>query len=189
MCPTVENSICPLTMTMTLDPVKKLYSTLFTSLCSLLCSPSHPTEANKELRKHLSHILLSGRCHFMLISSFNARENTQLVHWQGHQSFQTPAILHSLETDHSLKKLSWLSPLCGREMFPSLICVSQMTRFPPSGRVLCEKNVSHSSAKILRNLVTFHESRGARRTFSASVSQTFFLKFFYTHCSALGVTL
>lgn len=79
------------------------------------CSQNHP---NKELRKHLLRVPLSGQCHYMLISSFITKENTQLVYWQGHQS-TNPAILHSLEMDPSLKKLLWLSPnLAEKSSFP-----------------------------------------------------------------------
>lgn len=59
---------------------------LFYSLLMFLaCTSNHPIKANNELRKHLPHILLSGQCHYMLISLFNAQKNTRLVHWLGHQ--------------------------------------------------------------------------------------------------------
>lgn len=145
-------------------------------------TPSHPTKAHEELRKRLRHIPLSGQCHYTLISSFIAKENTQPVHWRGHQRFRA-AILRSPEMDHSLKKRSWWSSPSGREMFPSLICVSPVTRFPPGGHVLREKT---SGAPLQR----FH---ALSSTFDVAFEQDvrlsvpLFHKVFTVY--ALGVTL
>lgn len=40
-------------------------------------------------REHLSHIPLSGRCHYMLISSLKARKIQRLLRWPGLQTIQT----------------------------------------------------------------------------------------------------
>lgn len=40
-------------------------------------------------REHLSHIPLSGRCHYMLISSLKARKNLRLLRWPGLQTIRT----------------------------------------------------------------------------------------------------
>ncbi len=146
---------------------------------------NHPTKANTELRKHLSHIPLSGQCHYMLISSFITKENTQLPIGRDIKG-SNPAILHSLEMDHSLRKLSWLSPPCGREMFPSLICVSQMTRFPPSGHVLCEKMARAPLQRfhaILSHLMTHLWNRGIKSPTSSSMAGHFAQSFHSMWCS------
>lgn len=111
---------------------------LLTHLRVLACTPKHPTKPNKELRKHIAYPFLKPvSLHtYSLIYCQGKYTASPMV---GTSKGSNPAILHSPEIDQNTKRLSWLSPPCGTEMFPSLICVSHMTWFPPRGHVLCEK--------------------------------------------------
>lgn len=104
----------------------------------LACTSTHPMKQRKRIKKTSVAYCAQASVITCLFVHLSARK----IHgWPTGRDIKdsNPAVPHSPEMDHSLKKLSWLSPPCGREMFPSLICVSQMTWFPPGGRVLCEK--------------------------------------------------
>lgn len=88
---------------------------------------------------------------------------------------------------HSVKKLSWLSAPCGREMFPSLICGSQMTRFSPSGHVFRERMARAPQQNFMQFSHIFRCVRGKcpvvlRASFMLLFHQSF------TACGALCVT-
>ena len=108
-------------------------------ICMFLAwTSTHPMKQKKRIKKTSVAYCAQASVITCLFVHLSARK----IHgWSTGKEIKdsNPAVPHSPEMDHSLKKLSWLSPPCGREMFPSLICVSQMTRFPPGGRVLCEK--------------------------------------------------
>lgn len=53
------------------------------------CSWPAFTLTRSTQREHLSHIPLSGRCHYMLISSLKARKNLRLLCWPALQTVRT----------------------------------------------------------------------------------------------------
>lgn len=140
-------------------PYKKFNSTFYQPISMFLPPPppSSNHKANTELRKHLSHIPLSGQCHYMLISSFITKENTQRDHWQRHQRFQSRYPPFSRDGSQSRKAVLIKSPMWQGNV-PLLDLRLSNDPIPSRRTCLLWENGLRSSAKISCNLATFDDA-------------------------------